>query len=303
VITRLQIRAVLSAGGQVVDAGGRPVGHILDVALGPDDLEPAWLTVAGPGGHVVVPLAGAHQLGGCVQLPWTAADVHRAPTVDGAIGPLTSSQAEGLGGYFASLTVPDDRPGGRSDGAPRTGAPPPGGDGRATVGRPDPVRVLAGTGLPGGRDRPVAYPGAAPGPWPPLTASSAGPPWWHRQQWRWPSTRESVATMRRGVSALLDISGLPVDDQDDLVAAASEATANAVEHAGSGERPYVDVLAEVGADWAEILVQDHGRWRAATGGTDRGQGLYLMSRLADTTVSVGRRGTTVLLRSHPAARG
>jgi anti-sigma regulatory factor (Ser/Thr protein kinase) len=113
----------------------------------------------------------------------------------------------------------------------------------------------------------------------------------------------SVRAMRLQLRPFLDTTGLPGHDLDDLVLAASEAAANAVEHARLSDRPYFDVLTEVGEDRAGILIQDHGRWRPPSGGGDRGRGLYLMGRLSDATLSVGKRGTTVLLRNRTAASG
>ena len=109
--------------------------------------------------------------------------------------------------------------------------------------------------------------------------------------------------MRLELRALLDTTGLPADDLDDLTLAACEAAANAVEHARSSDQRYFDVLTEVGEDWAGIVVQDHGRWRAPSGPNDRGRGLHLMHVLADTVLSAGARGTTVVLRNRPARSG
>jgi anti-sigma regulatory factor (Ser/Thr protein kinase) len=291
VITGQQLRAVLDAGGQVVDSAGQQVGHIVDVVLSAQSHQPAWLAVAcGPGRVVVVPLAAAHRLDGCVQLSCTAADVRGAPGVDGAAGTLTSRLAEELAGYFDALAGNADHP-------------PFAVNGRRRTTTPGSVFAVPGHAWLTGPDSPVAYPGADPGPWPALATSSPGPPWWQRRQWRWPSTASSIRGMRVELRPLLATTGLPADDLDDLVLAASEAAANAVEHARPTDRPYFDVLTEVGAEWAGILIQDHGRWRAASGGVDRGRGLYLMSVLADATLTVGKRGTTVVLRTRPAASG
>ena len=45
-INRQQIRAVLGAGGQVVDSAGQQVGCIVDVALSPPSHQPARSTTA-----------------------------------------------------------------------------------------------------------------------------------------------------------------------------------------------------------------------------------------------------------------
>jgi anti-sigma regulatory factor (Ser/Thr protein kinase) len=291
VITAQQIRDVLGAGGQVVDPAGQHVGRILDVVLGAGTFQPAWVTVdCAPSSSavVVVPLAEAIPLGGCLQVPYTADDVCGAPGLDGDAGRLTARRAEELGRHFDHLDGHPDRANGHR---------------RATAGPPALVAVLPGLGMRTGRDAPVAYPGTASGPWPSLSTASEGPPWWRRCQWRWPSLSSSVGAMRLELRPFLDASGLPADELDDLTLAASEAAADAVEHTRLSAQRYFDVLTEVGEDWAGVVVQDHGRWRAPDGGGDRGRGLYLLSVLADATLSVGARGTTVVLRNRPASSG
>src|SRR4051794_14612564 len=89
VITGQQIRAVLGAGGQVVDSDGQHVGRIVDVVLSAETFQPAWVTVAcepGSGAVIVVPLTAARQLEGCVQVPYTADDIRGAPGLNGAAG-------------------------------------------------------------------------------------------------------------------------------------------------------------------------------------------------------------------------
>jgi len=289
VITGQQIRAVLGAGGQVVDSDGQHVGRIVDVVLSAETFQPAWVTVAcepGSGAVIVVPLTAARQLEGCVQVPYTADDIRGAPGLNGAAGRLTPRRAEDLGGYFDSL----DGHAERSNGHQRTIAEPP----RL-------VPVLPGLSIRNGRYTLMAYPGTRPGPWPALAFSSPGPPWWERRQWRWQSEPGSVRAMRLELRPVLDTTGLPADDLDDLTLAASEAAADAVDHSRFSDQRYFDVLTEVGEDWAGILIQDHGHWRAPSGEFDGG--LYLMGVLADTTVSVGARGTTVVLRNRPVPSG
>ena len=328
VITGKQLRAVLGNGGQVVDSVAQHVGRIVDVVLNPQSYEPAWVIVACERGPVVVvPLAAARRLDGCLQLPYAVADVRRAPDTEELVGRLTPERAEELAGYFHSPDGHAHRSnghrasGGHAPGRPRrqafseapagtAPAPFPGtpasstdGHRRTTAAPPELVPILRGLGMRTGRDAPVAYPGSAPRPWPLLVTSSPGPPWWERRQWRWPSAVSSVRTMRLELRALLDTTGLPADDLDDLTLAACEAAANAVEHARSSDQRYFDVLTEVGEDWAGIVVQDHGRWRAPSGESDRGRGLRLMDVLADTVLSVGARGTTVVLRNRLARSG
>jgi anti-sigma regulatory factor (Ser/Thr protein kinase) len=309
----------------VVDFAGQPVGRIVEVVLSPLSYQPAWVTVACEHGPVVVvPLAAARQLDGCVQLPYTVTEVRGAPSADSVGGHLTGHRAEEHSGYFHALDARAhssddhrDRPDARTPGPPRHQAPteaaaataPPssgtevrraGGHPRTASAPGGLVPVLLGLSMRTGTAAPVAYPGDGGGPWPALATSSPGHPWWQRHQWRWPSTPNSVRSMRLELRPLLDITGLAADDLDDLTLAASEAAANAVDHAGFSDRRYFDVLSEVGEGWVGILIQDHGRWRLSSGGGDRGHGLYLMSALADTTITAGARGTTVLLRNRPA---
>jgi anti-sigma regulatory factor (Ser/Thr protein kinase) len=340
VITRQQIRAVLGAGGQVVDSAGQRVGRIVQVVLSAETYQPAWMAVAcEPGRVVVVPLAAARRLDGCVQLPYTAAAVRGAPAADGVIDRLTAERAEELAGYFSSLDGRARPTDGHADldgdpdldghreprdghvpgrprrqafaEAPAAAAPARSGPGtpapstnayrRMSAAGPGLVPVLRGLGIRTGRDAPVAYPGDGAGPWPTLATSSPEPPWWERRQWRWPSAPSSIRAMRLELRPLLDTTGLPADDLDDLTLAASEAAANAVEHAQLSDQRYFDVLTEVGEDWAGIVVQDHGHWRASSGEGDRGRGLYLMGVLADATLTVGSGGPTVVLRNRPGA--
>jgi anti-sigma regulatory factor (Ser/Thr protein kinase) len=139
------------------------------------------------------------------------------------------------------------------------------------------------------------------GPWPPVSTSAAGPQWWQRRQWRWPSVPTAVGAMRRELRPLLDLTSLCGDQLEDLVLAAAEAATNAIEHTVLPTLPFFDVLAEVGEDWATIVVQDHGGWRTAGPAGDRGRGLLMISRLADATLTVGPRGTTVVLRNRPGS--
>jgi anti-sigma regulatory factor (Ser/Thr protein kinase) len=273
------------------------VGTLVEVVLAPHNYEPAWVTVACTDGPVVVvPLAGARRLDGCLQLACTAADVTGAPGVDGSAGHLTPLRAEQLSAWFTALTAAE-RPGAR--------APTANGDGhrRASAAAPGPVPVLLGLGVLSGRNAPVAYPGNGAGPWPRLSTSFRGPPWWQRWQWRWPSVPDSVRAMRLALRPLLDTSALPADDLEDLALAATEAAANAVEHSRRSSQRYFDVLGEVGEHWAGVLIQDHGHWRPADAGVHRGRGPHLMGVLAETTLTVGTGGTTVLLRNHPARSG
>jgi anti-sigma regulatory factor (Ser/Thr protein kinase) len=313
VITRQQLSAVLADGARVVDGAGHAVGRLVAVLPDAGTIEPSHMTVAcgsHPEVEVVVPLTRARLLDGSVQVPYTAADVCGAPLADGSTGRLDRQQVEELRRYYAVLDsgapVEPHRPASRGSAAipePRP-APPrtPLVDGTAAgflrvPGGGDVLPLVAGLHLRMVDGGPAAYPGTASGPWPPLATSSPGPPWWQRRQWRWPSIPTSVRAMRLELRPLLDLTGLPDDELDDLVLAAGEAATNAVEHARLPTLPCFDVLAEAGEHRAHVVVQDHGRWRTPTDGGHRGRGLHMIGVLADATLTVGPRGTTVVLRN------
>jgi hypothetical protein len=125
VITRQQIRSVMADGGRLVDPVGQPVGRIVDVVLSWRTSQPTWATVHSPlcaGAGVVVPLAGARLLDGCVQVSYTAADVCGSPRGDGSGGRLEERREEELRRYYAVLD--DAAPRGRTSLPPTTPLPP-----------------------------------------------------------------------------------------------------------------------------------------------------------------------------------
>jgi anti-sigma regulatory factor (Ser/Thr protein kinase) len=308
VITRQEIRAVLGDGGRMVDAEGQLVGRILDVVLDWRTSQPEWATVDCPmcsGSEVVVPLGRACLRDGSVQVPYSVAEVCGAPRGHGSAGPSDAERSE-LRAYYAV----------RGEGAPEAAA-----EGRAAHGGRAPevssgsrhadlgLDALSGVPLFEVRapddgpavDVPAIYPGNSAAPWPPVRTSSPGPPWWQRCQWRWSRLPASVRAMRMELRTLLDLTGLPGDELEDLALAASEAADNAVEHARFPGVPYFDVLGEVGAHRARIVIQDHGRWQPPSTGSRRGRGLRMIGVLADATLTVGPQGTTVVLRNRRAA--
>jgi len=302
VITRQQIRAVLADGGQVVDPTGQQVGRIVDVVLGYRTSQPAWVTVDCRlcDAEAFVPLGRARLLEGCVEVPYTAAEVCGAPRADRPAGRLDERQWEELGRFYADL----------DDGMPVGSGPlvTPTNGSRRTNGAAlarhsldaelDVLPVSPGLAVRAGNDSPAAYPATSTRPWLPVSTSAPGPSWWERRQWRWPSVPSSIRAMRLELAPVLDLAGLPREEVDDLVLAAGEAASNAVEHAESPVLPFFDVLTEVGAERARIVVQDHGRWRAPTFEGERGRGLQMIGVLADATLTVGTRGTTVVLHNH-----
>jgi anti-sigma regulatory factor (Ser/Thr protein kinase) len=119
-----------------------------------------------------------------------------------------------------------------------------------------------------------------------------------RRDWRFPSSASSLRALRRELRPFLSSTGLPENEVDDLVLAACEAAANSVEHAGQSAEPFFDVQAESDGQRVRIVIRDHGRWTPRRDGCgDRGRGLHMMTRLAAVTLTSGRDGTSVTLRS------
>ena len=121
-----------------------------------------------------------------------------------------------------------------------------------------------------------------------------------RWEWRFPSIPSSVPGMRRDLHRVLDGTALSTDVVDDLVLAASEAAANAVEHAQRPAQPYFEVCTQVDDEAVTVGVRDHGTWREPRFPSVRGRGLAMMHALGETTVRSGARGTTVTIRCRHA---
>jgi hypothetical protein len=85
--------------GRLIDPVGQPVGRIVGVVLDIRTSQPTWVTVDCPlcsAVGVVVPLARARLLDGCVQVSHTAADVCGAPRHDRVGGGLDRRREEEL---------------------------------------------------------------------------------------------------------------------------------------------------------------------------------------------------------------
>ncbi|HZB47468.1 MAG TPA: ATP-binding protein, partial [Mycobacteriales bacterium] len=98
--------------------------------------------------------------------------------------------------------------------------------------------------------------------------------------------------------------GATDDEVSDLLVAAGEACANAVEHAyrgGPGELR-VELRLDAGRELT-LTVTDGGQWRTVPAPGDRGRGLPLMKALVDAvSVVVGEAGTVVTMRHRLGAR-
>jgi anti-sigma regulatory factor (Ser/Thr protein kinase) len=128
-----------------------------------------------------------------------------------------------------------------------------------------------------------------------------------------PAQRESVPWSRRHLRQWLDVVGWPSPGREDILLAACEAVANAVEHAGGGraagvggpgEQQTVRVTATVelqlGARRVRVSVGDRGRWcepdERDDGASRPRRGLSLMSEvMAEVSVLRGENGTEVTM--------
>ena len=111
---------------------------------------------------------------------------------------------------------------------------------------------------------------------------------------RVPAQPASLALVRSELEAWLVREGIAGQRAFDVVAAASEATSNAIEHAQQPTEPYVELEASRGGSMLTIRVHDHGQWRPHSLETDRNHGLLLIDSLM-TRVEIVRAegGTTV----------
>ena len=109
-----------------------------------------------------------------------------------------------------------------------------------------------------------------------------------------------LSRTRRALDAWLVAHDVEPHVRGDVVLAASEAVANAAEHAyGMRTQERVRLSARVQRDGAgdsvRVEVRDAGRWRDGTASHERGRGLRIMSALMDVRVDTRASGTTVVL--------
>jgi serine phosphatase RsbU (regulator of sigma subunit)/anti-sigma regulatory factor (Ser/Thr protein kinase) len=107
---------------------------------------------------------------------------------------------------------------------------------------------------------------------------------------------DSIPLMRRMLGRWLSEAGATIAEAEDLSLAASEACANAIEHAYGPAPGTLEVSASMSpAGDAVVEIRDFGRWRAPRG-QNRGRGLMLMQGLTDSVEVIQRdEGTTVQL--------
>jgi anti-sigma regulatory factor (Ser/Thr protein kinase) len=112
---------------------------------------------------------------------------------------------------------------------------------------------------------------------------------------------EFAAAVRTNLRVWLEGLGARDDDVSEIVIAASEAFANAVEHPRAPTRDAVEVEASLVAEWVTVRVRDYGSWqheRLRPGGN----GFLLMWQLMDSVeVDCRRTGTVVAMRRQLSA--
>jgi serine phosphatase RsbU (regulator of sigma subunit)/anti-sigma regulatory factor (Ser/Thr protein kinase) len=113
---------------------------------------------------------------------------------------------------------------------------------------------------------------------------------------RFPADVESIPLMRRMLGRWLQEAGATTAEAEDVALAASEACANAIEHAYGPAAGVLEVSASKSdSGEAVVEVRDYGSWRPPRG-ENRGRGLMLMEGLTDSVeVTQGDDGTTVQL--------
>ena len=121
-----------------------------------------------------------------------------------------------------------------------------------------------------------------------------------RLRLQFPADGQELAPARRELRRWLQATSLDERARDDVLLAAGEACANAVEHAYDGGTGTVELVARIDGDAVDLVVTDHGHWREPRPST-RGRGIGIMRRLVDEVdVETGEDGTRVHLRRRVA---
>lgn len=117
-----------------------------------------------------------------------------------------------------------------------------------------------------------------------------------------PADPDALAPLRRSLRHWLEGTAATPEQAYDIVVAASEAAANAIEHAYGPVDATFLVEASVEGDELSLVVRDSGQWRPPRG-QNRGRGTLLMQELTDGfEVRTGDDGTEVRLRLRLGAR-
>lgn len=111
-----------------------------------------------------------------------------------------------------------------------------------------------------------------------------------------PADPASLAPLRSELEQWLETAGVQGRLAFDAVAAMSEATSNAIEHAQEPSSPRVEISAVRANDVLRLQVRDFGQWRPPRLDSDRNHGLLLIDSLM-TRVEIDRtaQGTTVTM--------
>jgi anti-sigma regulatory factor (Ser/Thr protein kinase)/putative methionine-R-sulfoxide reductase with GAF domain len=117
------------------------------------------------------------------------------------------------------------------------------------------------------------------------------------------SRTEELVRVRGLLRRWLSESAADEDDVAAITLAASEACANAIEHAYGPRDATIAATASRGDGVVTLEVRDRGRWREPRG-SSRGRGIPLMKEFMDEVeLDTGREGTTVTMRRRLGDRG
>ena len=113
---------------------------------------------------------------------------------------------------------------------------------------------------------------------------------------RLPSTTDSLDVVRDAMRAWLEHAPVTPAEAGEIVLAAWEACANAVEHAVDPADDFFSFTAELDELALRISIDDTGTWSPETVGENRGLGLQLMrSLMSSVEIEMGAEGTKVTL--------
>jgi anti-sigma regulatory factor (Ser/Thr protein kinase) len=112
-----------------------------------------------------------------------------------------------------------------------------------------------------------------------------------------PADGHILASLRATLRRWLAEAGASEEEAYEIVLAAGEASANAVEHAYGPWPSQFEVTASVQDGLVQIIVADRGRWRTARSDLRRGRGRAVMEAFVDSAeVTTSDLGTIVTLR-------
>jgi anti-sigma regulatory factor (Ser/Thr protein kinase) len=118
---------------------------------------------------------------------------------------------------------------------------------------------------------------------------------------RVPAHPAELVIVRRALRRWLADLGVASRDHEDVITAAGEACANAVEHAYGPVGGWVHLAGTCDDGTVEVIVRDGGRWRARP--SDRGRGMMLMRAVMDSVeLDRSAAGTTVTMRRRVSRR-